>query len=287
MPTLDRYAAERYRLRTMSKPFLNEEPMEGPPRYRGIDFKNPRLRRSTFDPKTIVFESRLGGGADGYVWKVRFGDGGPFALKVFWDQVPPSKDGTYYAMQRECQNAAVLQMMEASVASQPVVVYDRPEGKQDAMENYFSFCEENFTGKRGWAAAEEVPPPGTRFISTFPRMTKCYGWVKLRNDLWMELPASLQASHKDVGKVRRLVESHLDCIAVVYELVEQGENETCTVEEVDNFLWHAGFAYTVEPHAKNWRSGVLVDHAEIVHTRGFGWNEEDYMKRTAEQMLTE
>ncbi|RFU81618.1 hypothetical protein TARUN_566 [Trichoderma arundinaceum] len=287
MPPLDRYAAERRRLRTMSRPFLNDEFMEGPPRFRGADLKDPRLRRCTFDPKTIVFESRLGGGADGYVWKVRFGDEGPFALKVFWDQTPPREAGTYYSMQRECQNAAVLQMMEAAVACEPVLVYDRPSGRRDAIENYFAFCEENCLAEADWDDAEEMPPPGTRLISSIPRMTKCYGWLKLHSDLWMELPISLQASHKEVSKVRRLIQSHMNCIAIVYELIEEGENVPATVEEVDDFLWHAGFAYTMEPHARNWKGGVLVDHAEIVHTRGYGWNEDDYMKRTAEQILTE
>ena len=82
MPGMDRYAAESRRLQSMSMPFLNEELMKGPPRFRGKDLRDPRLRRSTLDPKTIVFESRLGGGSDGFVWKVRFGDEGPFALKV-------------------------------------------------------------------------------------------------------------------------------------------------------------------------------------------------------------
>jgi hypothetical protein len=85
MPGMDRYAAESRRLQSMSMPFLNEELMKGTPRFRGQDLRDPRLRRSTLDPKAIVFESRLGGGSDGFVWKVRFGDEGPFALKVVSD----------------------------------------------------------------------------------------------------------------------------------------------------------------------------------------------------------
>lgn len=81
-PPIDRYAAERRRLKAMSKPFLNDELMQGPPRFRGEDLRQPRLRRCTFDPKTIEFECRLGGGDDGFVWKVRINGLGPFALKV-------------------------------------------------------------------------------------------------------------------------------------------------------------------------------------------------------------
>lgn len=88
-PQIDRYAAERRRLKAMSKPFINDEFMEGRPRFRGSDYRQPRLRRSTFDPKTLVFESRLGGGDDGFVWKVRFDNEGPFAMKVVSDYPSP------------------------------------------------------------------------------------------------------------------------------------------------------------------------------------------------------
>ncbi|KAH6607418.1 hypothetical protein Trco_003731 [Trichoderma cornu-damae] len=285
LPPLDRYTAERYRLRTMSKPFLNNDLMQGPARFRGYDFKNPRLRRCVFDPDSVVFESRIGGGDDGFVWKVRFGDEGPFVLKIFWDQVPPRESGAYYPMQRECQNAAVIQMLEASVTSEPVLVYQRPLGKQDAASNYAAFWEENRPSKVVWKIDRANPPPGTEFMSSTPRMTKCYGWLKLRSDLWTELPADLQPSHEDASKVKKLVTGYTGPIGVVYELVQDGENEPCVVEEVDNFLWQTGFAYTVEPRARSWKSGILIDHAEIVHTRGYGWSEDDYMNRTAEQIV--
>ncbi|KAM0259249.1 hypothetical protein ACHAQJ_003454 [Trichoderma viride] len=289
MDPIDRIAAEHNHLRAMSTIFLNEQPMRGPPRFRRADLKDPRLRHCDFDPETIVFESRIGGGDDGYVWKVNFGNEGPFALKVFWDQVPPIKTGAYYSMQRECQNAAVLQMMEAAVATRPVLVNVRPGTKQAAMENYFAFSEKRPTYIRDVTeedATEDDLPPGTRLISSLPRMTRCYGWLKLPTDVWRDLPVHLQALHEDVNKTRTLVENHLGCIAVIYELVEEGENEASTLEEVDTFLWHAGFAYAVKPRGKNWKGGVLVDHTEIVHTRGYGWNEEDYIHRTAEQILT-
>ncbi|KAL7916147.1 hypothetical protein GGI35DRAFT_431922 [Trichoderma velutinum] len=187
-------------------------------------------------------------------------------------------------MQRECQNAAVLQMMEASVATEPVFVYDRPFGKVDALENYFAFCEENSVGKLRLDANAKMPPPGTVLITELPRMAKCYGWLKLHSDLWEELPISLEATHEEAQRVKKFVGSHMNCIAVIYELIEDGKNDMASVGKVDNFLWYAGFAYTNEPHEKSWKSGVLVDHAEVVHTRGYGWNEEDYMDRSADQI---
>ncbi|PNP48727.1 hypothetical protein TGAMA5MH_00181 [Trichoderma gamsii] len=284
-PSMNRIVAEHIHQRAMSTIFLNEQPMKGPPRFREADLKDPRLRHCAFDPETIVFESRIGGGKDGYVWRVNFGGEGPFVLKVFWDQVPPIKAGDYYSMQRECQNAAVLQMMEAAVATKPVLVNARPETKQAAMENYLSFTEENCSPRHARDVTETDARRRTRLISSLPRMTKCYGWLKLPNEVWIDLPPHLQAENDDPRKIRTLFENHMGCVAVIYELVEEGENEMETVEDVDTFLWHAGFAYAVDPHPKNWKSGVLVDHSEIVHIRGYNWNMGHYVGRTAEQIL--
>lgn len=190
-------------------------------------------------------------------------------------------------MQRECQNAAVFQMMEASLDVDPVLVYDQPMGRKDAIENYFSFCEENCCPNLLPNNAKPVTLPGVKYISTMPRLTKCHGWLKLRKDLWSGLPDDMQASHEDPSKVKRLMASHLDCIGIVYELIEDGESDAAAIEELDRFLWQAGFAFTIAPNLKDWKSGIMIDHAGIVHVRGYGWNEDDYMKRSVEEMLAE
>ena len=57
--------------------------MVGPPRATAADFEMPRLRRSPFDLDDMVWEARVDGGMDGYVWKVRFaGAEGPRVIKV-------------------------------------------------------------------------------------------------------------------------------------------------------------------------------------------------------------
>lgn len=81
-PSMDRIVAEHNHQRAMSTIFLNEKHMKGPPRFRKADLKLPRLRHCAFDPETVVFESRIGGGKDGYVWRVNFNGEGPFVLKV-------------------------------------------------------------------------------------------------------------------------------------------------------------------------------------------------------------
>jgi hypothetical protein len=63
-------------------PFRDDAPMMGPPGTTAADFEMPRLRRCPFNLDSIVWEARVDGGVDGYVWKVRFGDQGPFVLKV-------------------------------------------------------------------------------------------------------------------------------------------------------------------------------------------------------------
>lgn len=73
-------------------PFRDDAPMVGAPGTTAADFEMPRLRCCPFNPDSIVWEARVGGGMDGYVWKVRFGAQGPFVLKaVSGTQSPWSK----------------------------------------------------------------------------------------------------------------------------------------------------------------------------------------------------
>lgn len=64
----------------------------------------------------------------------------------FWDDEPP-EFAHYYAPQRECQNAALLQMMETAVeqanaASRPIQVIADPIYLEDALDNQAAFSEE-------------------------------------------------------------------------------------------------------------------------------------------------
>src|SRR5213078_775070 len=82
----------------------------------------------------------------------------------------------YWAAQRECQNAALLQMMETAVeqaSAKPVLVYRNPKKTlADAVDNLLGFAEE---------VRLTVPPPeGVEMveISAIPRFPRCYGWLK-------------------------------------------------------------------------------------------------------------
>ncbi|EGX97240.1 hypothetical protein CCM_01900 [Cordyceps militaris CM01] len=270
-------ALEKPRLKMLSVPFLDETLMAGPPSCKLADFATPRLRRCTFDQEDVQFENRLDGGLDGYVWKVTLGNErrGPFALKMFWDNEPP-KFERYYAAQRECQNAAIFQMMEAAVSTSNVRVLDMPRDRCEAEQNYYAFSDE-LRDENPDADTED-----TRLISSIPRMVRCYGWMKISGST---VPEELRAPPLTVGKIQRLMPSDENYIAVIYEFVEDGDNEPCAVDEVLDFLWHGGFCSALSPLGKNWKSGVLIDLSDIIHVFGFAWNKALYGCRSAAQIL--
>lgn len=74
-------------------PFRDDALMDGPPACTAADFELPRLRRCPLDVGGLVWGPRLGEGLDGCVWKVWFGDAGPFVLKLV-GRHPPSGSGS-------------------------------------------------------------------------------------------------------------------------------------------------------------------------------------------------
>lgn len=74
----------RKRAASLKVPFLNDSYMHGSPSCSEVVFKAPRLRRCSFNLADIDWKSsvRIGGGLDGYLWKVTFGGDAPYAIKV-------------------------------------------------------------------------------------------------------------------------------------------------------------------------------------------------------------
>jgi len=70
------------RMAKLRVPFQDDELKNGPPRCTAADFQTPSLRKCPFDLTTIRWEERLGVGLDGCVWKVSFGESGPYILKA-------------------------------------------------------------------------------------------------------------------------------------------------------------------------------------------------------------
>ncbi|KAK5661241.1 hypothetical protein OQA88_11134 [Cercophora sp. LCS_1] len=261
-------------------PFRDDAPMVGPPRTTAADFKMPRLRRCLFDLDGMVWEARMDGGMDGYVWKVRFGAQGPYVLKVFWDAKPVDFP-TYYAPQRECQNAALLQMMQTAVeqaaaASRPIFVNAKPTTWDDAIANLAVFSDEARLEQPSAADRGSEPPPGLRKISTMPRMKSCYGWLTIPGKVFQELRLSLRPPPVQVDRIKRYLAPDQEYIAIVYEYVEEGENHPDTMQKAMDFFWLAGFSRTFSPLSGNWKSGVLVDLSDIVPPYGYGWEAKLY-----------
>lgn len=63
------------------QPFLDAEPMIGDPSCDWDGFRYPMLRKCPLSPDKVRYESQLGYGVDGVVWKVTIDDKA-YALKV-------------------------------------------------------------------------------------------------------------------------------------------------------------------------------------------------------------
>ncbi|KAL2170666.1 hypothetical protein VTG60DRAFT_4508 [Thermothelomyces hinnuleus] len=268
-------------LEAAQTPFRDDAPMVGPPKTTAADFEMARLRRCPFDLDSMVWEARMGGGLDGYVWKVRFGNQGPFVLKVFWDAQPVDFP-TYYAPHRECQNAALLQMMQTAVeqaatASRPILVNAKPTTWDDAIANLAAFSDEARLKQPSPADRGSGPPQeGFCQISTMPRMKKCYGWLTIPGTIFRELHWSLRPPPVQVDRIKRYLTPDQEYIAIIYEYVEEGENDPDTMQKAMDLFWLAGFSRAFSPLLRNWKSGVLVDLSDIVPSRGYGWQEKLY-----------
>ncbi|KAF5530443.1 hypothetical protein FPHYL_14078 [Fusarium phyllophilum] len=293
---------EKAQTRAATVPFRDDILMSSPPSCSAADFKRPRLRRCLFDPATIDWSrsSRVGGGLDGYIWKVWFGADGPYALKVvskpmftvrppfshfllqFWDANQPDFHH-YFAAQRECQNAALLQMLETAIqqAATPIIVNASPRTKDEALANLYAFSSE------GRQKNKSAPAQGAHVeeIVTIPRIRKCYGWTKFSGHVLLGLPKDLRPPVLQVGKFCRSISTQKEYTAIVYEYVEEGENRPDVVEEADKFFWLAGFSHSSSPAARNWKSGVLVDLSDIIQAGGYGWYAKRYGPWDANKLL--
>ncbi len=186
----------------------------------------------------------------------------------------------YFAPQRECQNVAVLQMMKAAVQGAreslgPIVVRDNPTTHSDAQHNVLAFSEE---ARRN----SELPAEGSglKEINSFPRMVKCHGWLNFHTSLLFDLPYRLRLAlipqAVTCDKVVRQFAEISDHIGIVYEYIEDGENDDEATKDMAHYLYLTGFYYTGTPLKKNWRGNLLVDHSDIVYPFGSGWRERFY-----------
>ncbi|OAA63272.1 hypothetical protein SPI_03435 [Niveomyces insectorum RCEF 264] len=266
--------------------------MEGPPNCGAADLRKPRLRKCAFDANNISWLERLGGGRDGYCWKVRFGDEGPFVLKMFWDKHKPPTRFEYLAFEGECRNAALLQMMEAAVeeanaSGQKIMVCSHPVYWQHAIDNIQSFStdmRENPEIVTEYAAKYNLQ---LRSISSVPRLRKCYGWLPFHDNLLRNLPTSLQPPpvRIDHKLTRTLNDIDTERVAIIYEYVERKENELAKVQEAVDFFYLVGFHMSTSLR-RNWESSVLLDLSDLTNPYQTYWNHRLYKRKPeAENIL--
>ncbi|KAK3328196.1 hypothetical protein B0T19DRAFT_184613 [Cercophora scortea] len=267
-PAFARYLEQAEKLKRL--PCCDEQPMIGHPACTWENFKRPLLRRFPFTPADISWESRLGGGVDGCVWKVKCSDQGPFAVKVFWESEPPPAT-RYWAFQRECQNATILQMIAAAVEqateSSPVYIHAEPTNRRDAIENLYAFFEEGRREQRLKAVSGSLP------LHSTPPLRKCFGWLQISGQFLRDLKVDGMAPPilKLNLEVRREIRPDQEYFAIVYEYLPEGENNLAAVQSQLDFLWRAGFCFGLSPREENWKDGVLVDLSEIASPGQLGW----------------
>ncbi|KAI1767842.1 hypothetical protein GGR53DRAFT_480917 [Hypoxylon sp. FL1150] len=272
--------SEQKRKEAQSIPFLSDELITSAVPHSMSDFKQPRLQRCPFDLGTIDLNrlEMLDGGLDGYNWKIFFSDqSSPYVLKIFWDTKPLEIE-SYFAAQRECQNNAILRMLEAALEEKsPIFVNAKPRTKQDAVDNTLAFASDG----------NQIFGGNTTPISSIPRMRKCFGWLKIDGHTIYSWPRKLHPKPYNDHKLghRGIIhdEQH---IAIIYEYVEEGENDRAVVDEVAKFLWLTGFHFIVDTSARNWKSGVLLDLSDIVHVTGYWWRRPWYILRPASRILS-
>lgn len=188
----------------------------------------------------MEFGTPLGYGLDGVVWKVRM-DNRIFALKVFWE-IETQGGYRYYAIQRECHNVALLQMIQSSVqgSTEPVYLKPEPKGFKDAVINLKAFSNEGRQIYRG-------RPDAIRLTST-PRLRQCFGWTTVSGEQLHSLPRQKRLTCVSMGKNKEIYELRPTetYYAIVYELVTPCKTGAAKVQELLDFLHLAGFALRPE-----------------------------------------
>ncbi len=171
----------------------------------------------------------------------------------------------------------VAAVEDALAGFSPIVVYENPKTWAEASHNTLAFSNE--------ARSRNTEPPtegsGFKVIDSFPRIPQCYGWLNFDINLLFNLDPKMRRKVLPdvvyVEKVDRMFRPNSNYIGVVYECIEDGENDNAITNVVLS-LHLAGFHYNGTALRQNWKSGVLIDHSDIVNPRGFGWFEGTYKR---------
>ncbi|EGY20899.1 uncharacterized protein VDAG_02423 [Verticillium dahliae VdLs.17] len=216
-------------------PFLDFRPITDKPDLQWENFRQPLLKKSPLLTE-IEYQCQLGFGVDGIVWKVEI-EGKAYALKVFWDNTPPS--GTrYWAVQRECQNAALLEMIRNAIntSDQPVCLHPKPQTHADAVANLRVFSIEGRQRFRN--------TPGAIEYSSAPRFRQCMGWASIRGSHLLALDNNIRPCRPVFNGIQREIRREEHYYAIIYEFIPVQSATLLTGDTQQSqldLLWLAGF----------------------------------------------
>ncbi|OIW30771.1 hypothetical protein CONLIGDRAFT_573333 [Coniochaeta ligniaria NRRL 30616] len=254
-----------------NRPFLDEQPMVGSPDRSWHRFRHPLLRKCPFEAE-MKFGRVLGYGMDGAVWKVSIG-GRIFALKVFWDNTVPESD-YYYAIQRECHNGALLQMIQSAVqeSDEPIYLHPNPKTWRETVANLQAFSDEGRQRQRFGDMAGAV-----QYNST-PRIRECFGWTTVNESQLSALPRGGRPPCFTVRNQWRALKEGQDHFAIVYEFIpERAGDALATAADIQpqlDFFWLAGFAFAPEMRTEEWHKfGLFMDMCDLKCPWAVGWSE--------------
>ncbi|KAK1965637.1 hypothetical protein LY78DRAFT_637191 [Colletotrichum sublineola] len=248
------------------------------------NFCTPRLRQ--FDPQAnIVWKEQLGFGVDGIVWKAD-SNGRTYAVKVFWDNTHP-EGNRYWAIQRECHNAALLQMLQASIdsADTPIYLNPKPTTQKHALINLQAFSNE------GRSKAKLKQLPNAVSCTSMPPMRECFGWTKVSGqELWSLRIGNIPPRAAPLKGIRRDIQPFEEYYAIVYDFVAESQCplDNSVVQSQLDFYYLAGFCLTVTMRKDNWKGrGILIDMADLICPWHMGWYQPLFYRRLADEFLAE
>ncbi|KAK5998418.1 hypothetical protein PT974_00797 [Cladobotryum mycophilum] len=272
-------------MRLKQQPCFSEELLVGPSKTDWEQFRRPLLRKCPFN--LVDTKGRwkfLDDGMDGCAWRFRTSDRDEYAIKMFWDNEPPRMN--YWGFHRECQNAAILQAIEAAAEKATdeagIWIHGDPKEREDAIENLIAFSDQ---GRRK-QVLRKVPGVIPLTAASIPRFKKCFGWVKLSCKEVVQLSGDRYPPWTRVGKYERGMEEGKEYYGIVYEFIPEGENSIEPIQTQMDFFKRAGFDFGGSPRHQNWKSSMLVDYSELVTPWGDGWTRNSYRRdREARRQL--
>lgn len=153
----------------------------------------------------------------------------------------------------------------------PILVHSHPWSRDDALENMLAFSDEARLQEK--LAGEPDPIYELSKMTWMPRTRKCYGCVRLSGArIFNELPSKWWPTCHTLEKKRRQLFRDMNYTALVYEYIEEGDNDRDVVAKSLDFFRDAGFSHTPTSLARNWKQSVLIDMSDIIYPGGFGWH---------------